>query len=158
MLRGFTHTLNSSQLKPGDTQLHIQDIQLRFGGVTALFNVGLEVKQSEILAIIGPNGAGKTSLLNCISGLYKPQDGKIIYHNGRAHDITRSRPHEIARLGIARSFQNIELFKHMSVLDNLLSGCHIHMKTNLFASMLYWGPAQREQIERRHFVEDLIYL
>jgi len=158
MLRGFTHTLNSSQLKPGDTQLHIQDIQLRFGGVTALFNVGLEVKQSEILAIIGPNGAGKTSLLNCISGLYKPQEGKIIYYNGREHDITRARTHEIAHLGIARSFQNIELFKHMSVLDNLLSGCHIHMKTNLFASMLYWGPAQREQIEQRRFVEDVIDL
>lgn len=158
MLRGFRHQLNSSQLKPGDFQLVVEDIVLSFGGVAALVNVSLEVKQSEIFAIIGPNGAGKTSMLNCVSGLYRPQKGSIIFHNGGEHDLLRMRPHQIARLGIARSFQNIELFRHMSVLDNLLAGCHVHMRTNLLASTFYWGPAQREQIEFRQFVEDIIDL
>ena len=158
MLRGFTSGLNGSHLEAGQVQLKIEDIQLDFGGVTALIGVGLEVRQSEIYAIIGPNGAGKTSLLNCISGLYHPQKGHIFYKNGSQHDLTRMRPDQIAHLGIARSFQNIELFKHMTVLDNLLSGCHIHMKSNLFSSMVYWGAAQREQIQFRRFVEDIIDL
>ncbi len=164
MLRGFTSSLNSSHLKPGDTQLTVQDVQLSFGGVTALLNVSLEVRQSEILAIIGPNGAGKTSLLNCISGLYNPQKGSITYHvadeNGldQAHNLTRMKPHSIAQLGIARSFQNIELFRHMTVLENLMAGCHVHMKSGLLPSMFYWGAAQQEQIRFRRFVEDIIDL
>jgi len=158
MLRGFNHQLNSSLLKPGDLQLKIEDLQLSFGGVTALLNVSLDVYQSEILAIIGPNGAGKTSLLNCISGLYHPQKGRILYYLEGENEVTRMRPHQIARLGVARSFQNIELFRHMSVLDNLLAGCHIHMRKDLFSSMFYWGPAQREQIEFRRYVEDIIDL
>jgi len=158
MLRGFNHQLNSSPLKPGDLQLKIEDIQLSFGGVTALLNINLEVYQSEILAIIGPNGAGKTSLLNCISGLYHPQKGRILYYRDGENEVTRLRPYQIARLGIARSFQNIELFRHMSVLDNLLAGCHVHMRKDLFSSMFYWGPAQREQIEFRRYVEDIIDL
>jgi branched-chain amino acid transport system ATP-binding protein len=158
MLRGFRHQLNSSQLKPGDLQLKADDVMLSFGGVTALLNVSLEVYQSEIFAIIGPNGAGKTSMLNCISGLYNPQKGSIHFYNGGDHDLLRMRPHQVARLGIARSFQNIELFRHMSVLDNLLAGCHVHMRTNLLASTFYWGLAQREQIEFRKFVEDIIDL
>lgn len=158
MQRGFHHQLNSSELKPGEKQLSIEDVYLNFGGVTALFNVRLEVYQSEILAIIGPNGAGKTSLLNCISGLYRPQRGRIILQNGshKGHELNHLPPHQIARLGIARSFQNIELFRHMSVLDNLLAGCHVHMHSHLFSSMFYWGNAQREQIEFRRFVEDII--
>jgi branched-chain amino acid transport system ATP-binding protein len=159
MERGFRHQLNNSQLQPGDLQLRIEDLLLSFGGVTALFNVSLEVFQSEILAVIGPNGAGKTSLLNCISGLYHPQKGSICFlTEGQEHDVTHLRPHQIARLGIARSFQNIELFRHMTVLDNLLAGCHVHMHSNLFSSMLYWGAAQREQIQFRRFVEDIIDL
>jgi branched-chain amino acid transport system ATP-binding protein len=158
MLRGFNHQLNSSPLKAGELQLRIEDLQLNFGGVTALFNVSLDVHQSEILAIIGPNGAGKTSLLNCISGLYHPQKGSIRYYHRGEYALTRLRPHQIARLGIARSFQNIELFRHMSVLDNLLAGCHIHMRQGLLASMFYWGAAQREQIEFRRYVEDIIDL
>lgn len=158
MQRGFSHKLNSSPLQPGDLQLKVEDLLLSFGGVTALFNVSLEVYQSEIMAIIGPNGAGKTSLLNCISGLYHPQRGRILYYHDGEHEITRLRPHQVARLGIARSFQNIELFRHMSVLDNLLAGCHVHMRSNLFSSMLYWGPAQREQIKFRRYVEDIIDL
>jgi len=158
MQRGFTSGLNSSHLEAGETQLKVDHIQLNFGGVTALLDVSLEVRQSEILAIIGPNGAGKTSLLNCISGLYHPQRGRIIYMNGKKHEITRMKPHQIARLGIARSFQNIELFRHMTVLDNLLSGAHVHMHSNLFSSLIYWGPAQREHIKFRRFVEDVIDL
>lgn len=158
MLRGFHHQLNSSRLKPGELQLKIDQLQLSFGGVTALLGVGLELHQSEILAIIGPNGAGKTSLLNCISGLYRPQHGQILFYNEREYNVTNLRPHQVAHLGIARSFQNIELFRHMSVLDNLLAGCHIHMRSNLLSSMLYWGPAEREQIEFRRLVEDIIDL
>jgi branched-chain amino acid transport system ATP-binding protein len=159
MLRGFTHKLNSSELEPGATQLKIENLKLHFGGVMALASVNLDVRQSEILAVIGPNGAGKTSLLNCISGLYKPQDGQILYfNNGKTTDLTKLQPHQITSQGIARSFQNIELFRHMTVMDNLLSGAHIHMKAGLLSSMLYWGKAEREQIEFRHFIEDIIDL
>lgn len=164
MLRGFTSELSSSRLKAGETQLKVENIQLNFGGLTALLDVSLEVRQSEILAIIGPNGAGKTSLLNCISGLYHPQKGKISFFQSQPdgstleREVTRMKPHQIAQLGIARSFQNIELFRHMTVLDNLLSGCHVHMKSNLFSSMIYFGPARREQIKFRRFVEDIIDL
>lgn len=158
MQRGFINSLNSSHLSPGDTQLRIENIQLNFGGVTALIGVDLEVRQSEILAIIGPNGAGKTSLLNCISGLYHPQRGSIVYINAREHELNRMKPHQIARLGIARSFQNIELFRRMTVLDNLLAGAHIHMRSNLLSSLIYWGAAQKEHIKHRRYVEDIIDL
>jgi len=158
MQRGFTSGLNSSHLEAGETQLKIESAQLNFGGVTALLDISLDVRQSEILAIIGPNGAGKTSLLNCISGLYKPQRGRIVYRNGKEHEITRMKPHQIARLGIARSFQNIELFRHMTVLDNLLSGAHVHMRSNMLSALIYWGAAQREHIQFRRFVEDIIDL
>lgn len=158
MQRGFTSGLNSSHLEAGETQLKVENVQLNFGGVTALMDIGLEVRQSEILAIIGPNGAGKTSLLNCVSGLYHPQRGRIVYMNGKEHEITRMKPHEIARLGIARSFQNIELFRHMTVLDNLLSGAHVHMRSSLLSGLIYWGAAQREHIQFRRFVEDIIDL
>jgi branched-chain amino acid transport system ATP-binding protein len=145
MLRGFTHQLNSSHLNPGDLQLNVDSLHLSFGGVTALYDISLEVFQSEIMAIIGPNGAGKTSLLNCISGLGE-------------HEINRLKPHQISRLGIARSFQNIELFRHMTVMENMMAGAHVHMRSNLISCMLYWGPAQREQIEFRRFIEDIIDL
>ena len=165
MLRGFRHTLNRSRLEPGELQLKVENVSLHFGGVNALTGVSLDVCQGEILAIIGPNGAGKTSLLNCISGLYRPTRGSIHYFNfspdektKHEYDLPRLRPHQIARLGVARSFQNIELFRHMGVLDNLLAGCHVHMKSNLVSSMLYWGPAEAEQISFRHFVEDIIDL
>lgn len=159
MAHAMEHDLNGSTLQPGDVQLEVDNVKLRFGGVTALAGVGLEVKQSEIIAIIGPNGAGKTSLLNCISGLYNPQEGRITFHNNdRAFDLVKMSPHSIAQAGVARSFQNIELFKHMTVLENLMSGSHVHMKTNLLAGALYWGAAQREEIEYRKFVEEIIDL
>ncbi len=159
MAHAMQHALNGSTLKPGDVQLEVENVKLRFGGVTALAGVSLEVKQSEIIAIIGPNGAGKTSLLNCISGLYRPQEGRITFHNhGQAYELTRMPPHQIAKAGVARSFQNIELFKHMTVLENLLAGCHVHMKTDIFSAALYWGRAQREEIAFRKFVEEIIDL
>ncbi len=158
MARGFSHVLNSSPLQPGDLQLEIDNVFLAFGGVQALSGVSLEVKQSEIAAIIGPNGAGKTSLLNCVSGLYHPQDGEIRFYNGRPHTLTSLKSYQIAQLGVARSFQNIELFKHMSVLDNLMLGRHVHLKSNIFSGGLYWGRAQREEVENRKFLEDIIDL
>jgi len=156
MAREFSHVLNSSKLKPGDLQLKIDRVFLAFGGVQALSGVSMEVCQSEIMAIIGPNGAGKTSLLNCISGLYHPQEGSIAYYNGDEHILTKMKPYQIAKLGLARSFQNIELFKHMSVLDNLMLGRHNHLKSNVFTGGFYWGRAQKEEVKNREFLEDII--
>jgi len=158
MARGFNHVLNSSPLQPGETQLVVDDINLAFGGVQALTAVSLQVRQSEITAIIGPNGAGKTSLLNCVSGLYHPQEGSIKFYNHQEHLLTSLKPYEIARLGIARSFQNIELFKHMTVLDNIMLGRHVHLKSNILSGGLFWGRTQKEEIENRRFLEDIIDL
>ncbi len=136
--------------------MQVQDIGLRFGGVHALSGVGFNVYPRTIQAIIGPNGAGKTSLLNCISGLYKPQKGQILF-DGK-YDLTKMKPHEVAKLGVARSFQNIELFRHMSVLDNLMLGRHIHMKSGVISGGIYWGAAQKEEIQHRDYVEHVIDL
>ncbi|KON87693.1 ABC transporter [Sporosarcina globispora] len=133
--------------------LEIKDATLRFGGVVALDHVSYEVQEGEIFSLIGPNGAGKTSMLNCISGLYKPSSGSIHF---KGEDITRYKPHKRASLGIARAFQNIELFPHLSVLDNLMLGRHVRMKTGLLAGGFYWGKAQREEIEHRKKVEQVI--
>jgi branched-chain amino acid transport system ATP-binding protein len=136
-------------------QMEIDRIGLSFGGVRALLSVTFNIYPGTIQAIIGPNGAGKTSLLNCISGLYRPQQGQIRFE-GR--NIIGLPPHQIARLGIARSFQNIELFRHMTVVDNLMLGRHIHMRSGVFSGGLYWGRAQREEVEHREFVEQVIDL
>ncbi len=148
------------KLPQGAPQLLVDHIFLRFGGVLALNGIDLDARQGEILAIIGPNGAGKTSLLNSISGLYHPQEGEIRFFNDPddtvGYDILRSQPDQIARMGIARSFQNIELFKHMTVLDNIMSGRHIHMKSNIFDCGLFWGRARREEIAHREVVEEII--
>ncbi|QOR64670.1 ABC transporter ATP-binding protein [Cytobacillus suaedae] len=133
--------------------LEIKDITLRFGGVTALNQVTYEVKEGEIFSLIGPNGAGKTSMLNCISGLYRPTSGAIRY---KGEDITHLKPHTRAGMGIARAFQNIELFPHLSVLDNLMLGRHAKMKTGLLSGGFYWGKAQKEEIEHREKVEEVI--
>lgn len=134
-------------------QLAVEGLFLSFGGVTALNNVDLEVQQGKITAIIGPNGAGKTSLLNCISGLYRPTAGRILFE-GR--DITRLSPDARARIGIGRTFQNIELFKHMTTLDNLMLGRHIHLRTGLISGGLYWLGAWREEVAHRRRVEEII--
>ena len=159
MSRAYRHKLNASRLQPGDLQLEFRQVGIAFGGVRALEDVSLDVRQGEIHAVIGPNGAGKTSLLNCTSGLYRPQTGSILLHDGvAAHELTRTRPSTIARLGVARSFQNIELFKHMTVLDNLMLGRHVHMKQRVLSSLVYAGPARRQEIEHRELVEEVVDL
>jgi branched-chain amino acid transport system ATP-binding protein len=133
-----------------ESQLRIRKLSIAFGGVQALLNVTLEVKKGEIFSIIGPNGAGKTVLLNCINGLYLPQEGAIDFE-GR--EITHLRPHKRAQLGIGRTFQKIELFKGTTVLDNIRLGRHIHLKTGLLTGAVYFGPAAREEIANRDFIE-----
>jgi branched-chain amino acid transport system ATP-binding protein len=133
-----------------EVNLQVEDVHMAFGGVAALKAVSLSVHRGDIFSIIGPNGAGKTVLLNCISGLYRPQRGKIAF-DGK--DITSLRPHQRAALGISRTFQKIELFRGMTVLDNIRLGRHLHLKSGLLASGLYFGPAAREEIENREYIE-----
>ena len=144
-----------SDVRTKPPQLAVQGVSKRFGGVTAVENVTLTVRRGEILSIIGPNGAGKTSLLNMISGFYRPTSGTISL-DGR--DITRLRPSHVAALGVARTFQNIALFAGMTVLDNIMLGRHVHMRSGVFASLVYWGFAQSEEIAHRARVEELIEL
>jgi branched-chain amino acid transport system ATP-binding protein len=137
----------------GELQLRIEDVSKRFGGVQAVAGVSLDVHRGEMLSVIGPNGAGKTSLLNMVSGFFHPDSGRIALE-GR--DITQSAPDHIAALGVARTFQNIALFKGMSVLDNLMLGRHVHMRSGVLAAFVYWGLAQREEIAHRERVEEII--
>lgn len=135
------------------TILELKDIYLHFGGIMALNGVSFDVREGEIFAVIGPNGAGKTSIFNCISGLYTPDRGKILF---RGKEINGLSPFKRAQLGLARSFQNIELFKGMTVIDNLMLGRHIHMRTNLFTGGLWFGKARGEEIRHRDVVEEII--
>ena len=136
-----------------ETLLEVKNITLRFGGVKALTDISFDIKKGEIRAIIGPNGAGKSSMLNVINGFYTPQEGAITY-KGRHRKAMR--PHEAASTGIARTFQNIALFKGMSTLDNIMTGRLLKMKSNIFLQALYWGPNQREESEHRAFCERII--
>ncbi len=161
LTRAYRHSLNSSRVAVGSPILQIRDVGLRFGGVVALADVSITVSQGDIHAIIGPNGAGKSSLLNCVSGIYHPQQGSVVLHtgdNGTTHELTSLPPYRIARLGVARSFQNIELFAHLTVLENLMLGRHVHMKHGVFTSMLWFGPARRQEITHRELVEEVIDL
>lgn len=133
-----------------EVQLQVKDLYMAFGGIQALMDVNLEVKKGEIFSIIGPNGAGKTVLLNCINGLYHPQRGRIEFEG---KDITRLRPYERAKMGISRTFQKLELFKGATVLDNIRLGRHIHLKSGLISSSIYFGKTAREEIEHRDFIE-----
>ena len=135
------------------TGLKIQEITLVFGGISALNDISFEVQPGEILAIIGPNGAGKTSLLNCINNFYHPEKGDIFF-NG--HNLTKLPPYKIAKLGIARTFQNTALYTGLSTLDNLMAARHIHMQSGLLNSIIYWGLAQKEDLKHRQQVEDII--
>jgi len=134
-------------------KLKIDKVSLSFGGVSALLDVSLDIRDKEILAVIGPNGAGKTALLNCINGFYKPQKGEIHFEGQR---ITRMRPDKLAKLGIARTFQNIELYTHLSTQDNLMAARHVLMKHHFIAGALYLGWAQKEEIRHRQVVEEII--
>ena len=136
-----------------EVKIRIENLSLSFGGVRALSDFSLDIRDNEILAIIGPNGAGKTCLLNCISGFYKPQKGEIHYAGQR---LTRIRPDRVSKLGLARTFQNIELFTGLSTLDNIMAARHVLMKQNFLSSAFYFGPAQREEIRHRKTVENII--
>ena len=150
---GAAETRIVSERVIGDVLLKVERISLSFGGVKALSDVSFDILKGEIRAIIGPNGAGKSSMLNCINGFYHPQDGTITYKGVARKQM---RPHEAAAQGIARTFQNIALFKGMSTLDNIMTGRLLKMRQNFFAEALYWGPAQKEELEHREFVEKVI--
>src|SRR2546428_13207310 len=134
-------------------RLEIRDVPKAFGGVRAVARLGLGVPPGGFLSVIGPNGAAKTTLLNMTNGFYHPDRGRIALEGA---DITRHRPSQIAELGVARTFQNIALFKGMTVLDNLMLGRHVHMKSGVLSSFLYWGLAQKEEVRHRRRVEDII--
>lgn len=131
-------------------QLRVENVHMAFGGIAALKAVSLDVRRGEIFSVIGPNGAGKTVLLNCINGLYFPQRGKILFEG---KDITPLRPYRRARLGISRTFQKIELFRGMTVLDNIRLGRHLHLRTGLLDGGIYVGRTAREEIASREFIE-----
>ena len=133
--------------------LEIKGLSLHFGGITAISNLEMTVKEGQLHAVIGPNGAGKTSLFNCISGVYHPSSGDILL---RGDSISRLHPHEIAKRGIARTFQNIELFSNMSVIDNLLLGCHTHMTSGPLSCAFFFGKAVNQEVEKRLHVEKII--
>ena len=137
------------------TLLEVRDVSKSFGGVQAVSHVSLDVRPGEILSVIGPNGAGKTSLLNMISGFYHPDSGSIVLE-GR--DVTDLAPNRVAALGVARTFQNIALFRGMTVLDNLMLGRHVRMRTGVLGAFVYWGLAQKEEVVHRQRVEDIIGL
>lgn len=134
-------------------ELIVDNISLSFGGVQALVDVSLELKEQEILAIIGPNGAGKTCLLNCINGFYRPQKGNI-YFNGK--NITKLPRHKVAELGISRTFQNIQLYTGLTAVSNLMASRHIHIKYGFLAGGIYFGQAYQEEIQHRRIVEEII--
>jgi branched-chain amino acid transport system ATP-binding protein len=137
----------------GPPKLRVQDIHISFGGLRALQGVSVDVYEGEIVAIIGPNGAGKTTLLNAISGVYHPAQGRILLDG---QDRTFLRPSRVATLGIARTFQNVALFRGMSVLDNIMVGRHCHMRAGVLSAGLFWRLAQREEIRHRAAVERII--
>ncbi|MBN4083059.1 ABC transporter ATP-binding protein [bacterium AH-315-B06] len=134
-------------------KLKIQGVSKNFGGVRAVADVSADITDGKIFAIIGPNGAGKTTLLNMISGFYHPDEGGIVFEG---NDISNTQPSKIATLGIARTFQNIALFRGMTVLENMMLGRHVLLKTGVLAAFLYWGPAQREEVKHRERVEEII--
>jgi len=133
--------------------VEIREVSKAFGGVQAVTRVSLDVTKGDIVSVIGPNGAGKTTVLNMVSGFYHPDTGRISLE-GR--DITDLAPSKIAELGVARTFQNIALFRGMTVLDNLMLGRHVHMKSGVLSSFVYWGLAQKEEVRHRKRVEDII--
>jgi len=139
--------------KIGGVMMEMKNITLRFGGVVAIKDISFDIREGEIRAIIGPNGAGKSSMLNVISGFYNPQEGEVWYRGEKRPPM---KPYQVARLGIARTFQNIALFEGMTVLDNIMTGRLTHMKTGLIAQSIWWGKAQREEVENRERVERVI--
>ena len=146
--------MSSAARRIGEVLLKVENISLSFGGIRALDGVGFEIRKGEILAIIGPNGAGKSSMLNVINGFYRPQEGTIVYKGTTYRGGMRT--YEAAASGIARTFQNIALFKSMSTLDNIMTGRLIKMRSGLLAQALYWGPELSQEIAHRRVVEKII--
>jgi branched-chain amino acid transport system ATP-binding protein len=142
-----------NDLTTDSIHLRVENLTLSFGGIQALSNVSFDVRMGEILSIIGPNGAGKTSLLNCLNNFYHPDKGRILFND---HDLTRLPPYKIAELGIARTFQHTALYTGLSTLDNLMAARHIHMRSGMLGSLIYWGAAHREDIAHRKVVEEII--
>ena len=146
--------MNGATQSTDGNLLEVEAVSLAFGGVRALTDVGLAVRPRELFAIIGPNGAGKTSMLNCISGRYRPQQGRIRF---KGQDVTGLSPNHRADLGIGRTFQNLALFGHMSVLDNIMVGRHHLLRSNFLTGALYWlGGARKEELAHRREVEEII--
>ena len=143
----------SNDIAAGDMLLSVESVSLSFGGVRAISDVSLDIRKGEIRAIIGPNGAGKTSMLNVINGFYHPQKGRITF---KGKTRARMRPHEAALGGIARTFQNVALFRGMTALDNIMAGRSLKMNRNFFWQLLRHGPAMTEEVEHRKRVEDII--
>jgi branched-chain amino acid transport system ATP-binding protein len=143
----------SQPTTPAEPLLQVDGVSVRFGALVAVNRVSLEIAPGEILAIIGPNGAGKTTLLNAVSGFYHPYEGRVIF---QGQDRTYLNPYEVAALGIARTFQNVALFKGMSVLDNIMTGRLLKMGGSFVLDAVYWGPAKRQELEHRAFVERII--
>src|SRR5512135_3613868 len=137
----------------GDILLSVENVSLSFGGVKAVSDVSFDIRKGEIRAIIGPNGAGKTSMLNVINGFYHPQHGRILF---KGKTRAKMRPYEAAAGGIARTFQNVALFRGMSALDNIMAGRTLKMNRSVFWQLLRFGPAMREEVEHRRFVEEII--
>jgi branched-chain amino acid transport system ATP-binding protein len=137
----------------GDVILDLRNISLAFGGVKALADISFDVREHEVRAIIGPNGAGKSSMLNVLNGVYRPQQGEIVFRGEHRRNMNT---YQAAKSGIARTFQNIALFRGMSVLDNIMTGRNLKMHSNLLLQALYWGPAQREELAHRKVVEEII--
>lgn len=133
--------------------LEVSKLGKSFGGIRAVDDVSFDIRKGEIVGLVGPNGSGKTSVLNIISGLYKPDSGRVIFEG---KDITRMSPNRVASQGIARSFQLVELFRFMTVLENLLLGCHSAIKTNIFSAGIYWGFSQKQELSFRKHVEEII--
>lgn len=142
-----------SDLMEGDVLLELEDVHMYFGRVGALAGISLEVRKGEIHSIIGPNGAGKTVMMNCINGLYRPQKGNIYF---KGQNIDKLKPYERAELGIARTFQKVEVFGGMTVIDNIRLGRHIHLKSGIARGVLYLGKTAREEIVHRQFIEEEI--
>ena len=132
----------------------IEDVNLNFGGLQVLNNINIDIPEGQLLALIGPNGAGKTSLVNCISGFYRPQRGKIIY---QGRDLVKMAPHNIASLGVARTFQQIELYTGLSTLDNIMAARHVFFKTGVLSAALYLGRSRNEEIRHRRVAEGIIH-
>ncbi len=141
------------EVAAGDVLLSVENVSLSFGGVKAVNDVSFDIRKGEIRAIIGPNGAGKTSMLNIINGFYQPQHGRITY---QGETRSKMRPHDAAHGGIARTFQNVALFRGMTALDNIMAGRTLKMNKNLFWQLLRYGPAMAEEVVHRHRVEEII--